>query len=286
MDNLPKSPAQLHFTVTRSTSWKRRLAFSLLWVPLAAFAAGPPPRLVTAGDGRVAFEVATIKPSRPGVEGNSVRVRGRRFESTNTSLSELIAFAYDLHAKQITEAPAWVVMDKYDLEGEAGGEGQPSEAEWREMVRRLIEERFKLSSHSDKKQLSVYVLSADGKGPRLTRSEGDPNGLPSISLGTGSITAINASMRDLAGVMQRTVLDRPVIDQTELSGRFDFSLTWTPDQSQFGGVSRGTESTINSASAPPGLATAMREQLGLRLGVTKTSVNVLVIDHVQRPSEN
>jgi uncharacterized protein (TIGR03435 family) len=123
-------------------------------------------------------------------------------------------------------------------------------------------------------------------GPKLTKSGGDPNGLPGISLEPGSITATNANMQDLAGVMQRAVLDRPVIDQTKITGRYDFTLNWTPDQSQFGGVGAGTAPSTNDANAQPSLATAMREQLGLKLDAIKAPVDVLAIDHVEFPSDN
>jgi uncharacterized protein (TIGR03435 family) len=201
-------------------------------------------------------------------------------------LSELIAFAYDLHPTQISAGPDWVETDKYDLTGQPGGEGQRTEMEWREMVRHLIEERFRLTVHFDRKQLSVYVLSAVAKGQKLTGSGGDRNGLPRIALEPGSITATNANMHDLAGVMQRAVLDRPVVDHTNITGRYDFTLSWTPDQSQFGGASARTPSVADNANAPPGLATAMQEQLGLKLDATKAPVEVLVIDHVERPSED
>jgi uncharacterized protein (TIGR03435 family) len=281
-----RSQARARFSVARAASLKLTLAFSLLLAPLTATAGGPLSSGTTAVDGSTNFAVATIKPSLPGAEGNAFRVRGRRFESTNTSLSELIAFAYDLYIGQITAAPAWVETDKYDLTGQPGGEGQPTEKEWREMVRHLIEERFKLTVHYDKKQLSVYVLSVARMSPKLTKSGADPNGLPAISLELGAITATNANMQDLAGVMQRAVLDRPVIDQTKFRGRYDFTLNWTPDQSQFGGVGAGTAPATNNANAPPSLATAMREQLGLKLDATKAPVHVLVIDHVERPSDN
>jgi uncharacterized protein (TIGR03435 family) len=80
------------------------------------------------------------------------------------------------------------------------------------------------------------------------------------------------------------VLDRPVVDQTGLPGRFDFSLVWTPDESQFGGM--GGRVPPPAGDAPPGLFTAIQEQLGLRLESTKSPVEVLVVDRVEKPSEN
>ena len=99
-------------------------------------------------------------------------------------------------------------------------------------------------------------------------------------------TATNATMGDFAGVLQAAVLDRPVVDQTGLQGRFDFPLKWTPDESQFGGMGMKIPPPSENADAPPGLFTAIQEQIGLKLESTKAPVEVLVIDHIEKPSEN
>jgi len=93
-------------------------------------------------------------------------------------------------------------------------------------------------------------------------------------------------MADFAGVMQTAVLDRPVVDQTGLPGRFDFELKWTPDEFQFGGLGVKVPPPSDSATAPPDLFNAMQEQLGLKLVSTKAAVEVLVIDRVEKPSAN
>jgi uncharacterized protein (TIGR03435 family) len=93
-------------------------------------------------------------------------------------------------------------------------------------------------------------------------------------------------MADFAGLMQEAVLDRPVLDQTGLNGRFDFTLKWTPDDSQFGGMGAKIPPPTDSANAPPALYTAIQEQIGLKLDATKAPAEVLVIDHVEKPSEN
>jgi len=97
------------------------------------------------------------------------------------------------------------------------------------------------------------------------------------------LPAQNANMSDFAGVLQ-IVLDRPVVDQTELAGRFDFELKWTPDESQFGG--RGGAGRRDDPEAPPDLFSAMQQQLGLQLKSVKAPAEVLVIDKVEKPSEN
>jgi uncharacterized protein (TIGR03435 family) len=93
-------------------------------------------------------------------------------------------------------------------------------------------------------------------------------------------------MEEFAGLMQSAVLDKPVIDQTGLAGRFDFTLKWTPDEFQFAGLGIKPPAPADNADAPPDLFTAMQQQLGLKLESTKAPADVLVIDHVEKPSEN
>ena len=93
----------------------------------------------------------------------------------------------------------------------------------------------------------------------------------------------NLTMVEFAQLLQSGILDRPVVDQTGLQGKYDFVLKWTPDQTQFGGR---FPASIDSADAPPGLYTAVQEQLGLRLAARKLPVEVMVIDRVEKPSPN
>jgi uncharacterized protein (TIGR03435 family) len=249
-----------------------------------AIPAVPAPLKPMAANANPAFEVATLKPSKPDALGRGFRVQGRQFSTLNTSLSDMISFAYGLHARQITGAPAWLEQDKYDVLGEPDTEGQPSGDQWKMMLQKMLADRFKLSFHRDKKELSVYaIVVADKIGPKLAKSESNGNTIPALIFrGLGNLPARNATMTEFANVMQSAVLDRPVVDQTGLSGRFDFTLIWTPDQSQFGG--RGVPAPTDDPNAPPGLFTAIQEQLGLKLDSTKAPVDVLVIDSVEHPT--
>jgi len=246
----------------------------------------PPPPKPMAADAVAEFEVATIKPSKPDQQGKGFLVRGRQFSTMNTSLSDLITFAYGIHAKQILSGPGWLETEKYDLAAKPNGEGQPNDKQWKAMIQKLLAERFKLAFHRDKKELGVYAIVVAKTGPKMTKSQGDPNGLPGLFFrGLGVLPAINATMADFAGVMQSAVLDRPVVDHTELTGRWDFTLTWTPDEFQFGGLGIKIPPPSKDATAPD-LFTAFQEQLGLKLESTKAPAEVLVIDHVEKPSEN
>jgi uncharacterized protein (TIGR03435 family) len=155
------------------------------------------------------------------------------------------------------------------------------------MVQKLLADRFQFGFHSDKRDLSVYVLSVTKSGSKMTKSQGDPNGLPALFFrNLGDLHVANATMADFAGLMQAAVLDRPVINQTELAGRYDFTLKWTPDDSQFSGMGAKIPPPTDNADAPPNLYTAIQEQIGLKLDATKGAAEVLVIDKVEKPSAN
>jgi uncharacterized protein (TIGR03435 family) len=247
----------------------------------------PAPPKPMAADAPAVFEVATIKPSDPNRPGRVFTVKGRQVMTINTTVSDLISFANDLQARQIIGAPEWVESEKYDVAGQLQGEGQPNQRQLKAMIRNLLEDRLKLSTHRESRVLPVYTLVVGETGPKLTKNDTNPNGLPSLLFrGFGVLPALNASMSDLAGVMQAAVLDRPVVDRTGLAGRFDFTLTWTPDESQFVGFGARVPPPSTDVSAPPGLFTAIQEQLGLKLERTKAPVDVLVVDRVEKPSEN
>jgi uncharacterized protein (TIGR03435 family) len=239
-----------------------------------------------AADANPTFEVATIKPSAPDSKQFGIIVRGGQLVTFSTTVNDIISFVYGLHPKQIEGAPEWVDQSKYDVQAKPDGDGQPSDKQWRTMLQKLLAERFKLTFHRDKKDLSAYVIVLADKnaGPKLTKSAQDPSALPGLGFrALGNMGATNATMADFAGLLQGMVLDRPVVDQTGLSERFDFRLLWTPDQSQFGGR---VPTATDDPNAPPGLFTAIQEQLGLKLDSKRTPVEVFVIDHVESPTEN
>jgi uncharacterized protein (TIGR03435 family) len=271
-------PNPLPLTLTRAT-------------PATEWTIPPPtPKLPPmAANANPSFEVATIKPSKPDDQRKAFIVQGRRFKIINQPLVQILCFSYDVQAKQLIDLPPWAETDKYDIDAEPDGEGAPSSKQWKSMLQKLVAERFKLTFHRDKRELSVYVLSVAKGGPKLTKSEGDPNGLPGLFFRgkLGDLGVRNANMADFTGLMQSAVLDRPVIDQTELTGRYDFTLVWTPDDSQFGGMGvKVPPPAADDGKAPPNLYTAIQEQIGLKLDATKAPADVMVVDHVEKPSEN
>jgi uncharacterized protein (TIGR03435 family) len=251
----------------------------------------PAPKLPPmSADANPSFEVATIKPSPPNRPGKGFGFPGDHFMTRNTNVNDLIAFAYGLHAKQIIDAPPWFDVDLYDIEAKPDTEGRPNQKQMQIMVQKLLTERFQLKFHHDKRELSVYVITAGEKGTKLTATTSGPNDPSAFFFrALGDLTVRNQSMAEFATWMQSGVMDKPVVDQTGLTGKYDFQLKWTPDESQFGQF-RGTGAVVpppsNDANAPPSLYTAIQEQLGLKMGPGKVPDDVIVIDHVEKPSEN
>jgi uncharacterized protein (TIGR03435 family) len=246
----------------------------------------PAPVAPMKADATPAFEVATIKPSRPNVPGKVFTMRGKEVLTVNTSVNDMIVFAYGLHPRQIVGGPSWMETDKFDITGQPDAAGRPNLPQFKIMVQKLLADRFQLTFHRDKKELSAYAITVTKSGPKLNKSEAGGN-LPTLGFPKlGMLPARNATIEEFAQIMQGSVLDRPVLDQTGITGRWDFTLTWTPDQSQFAGLGVTVPRPSDDPTAPPDVFTAFVQQLGLKLEATKAQVGVIVIDKVDKPSEN
>jgi uncharacterized protein (TIGR03435 family) len=250
--------------------------------------APPPPPKMMAADANPVFEVATIKPSDPNRPGKLFSIRGSEVLTVNTTVNDLIVFAYGVHVRQIIGAPGWVSSDKFDITGKPEGGALPNLNQFKIMIQKLLTDRFGLVFHHEKRELTVYALTVGKNGPKLTKSESTGTVPALLFRGLGNLPARNATMEEFAGVMQGAVLDRPVVDQTGLRGRFDFQLQWTPDETQFEAL-RGPgplPTPPEGAETHPDLFTAIQQQLGLKLESTKAPADVLVIDKVDKPSAN
>jgi uncharacterized protein (TIGR03435 family) len=244
----------------------------------------PEPNKVMPVDADPVLEVATIKPTDPSMitTNDSIGFQGRLFKVQNKTVEFLLTFAYGLQKQQLVGVPGWLSTDKYDVEGTPDVEGQPSIKQMQALVRKLLAERFHLETHWDKKEMSVYALTVTKAGPKMTKNLGDPNGLPNQNGGRDANGRVdkysNATMKDFAFILQ-FFLDKPVVDQTGLTGRFDFVLRWLPNDAS-------VASLADPATASPGMFTAVQEQLGLKIEAVRAPADVLVIDRVERPSEN
>ena len=207
-----------------------------------------------------------------------------RFRVVNLALRDLIQFAYGLPDSQILGGPAWLDSAMFDIEAKSDSlmDAQlhalpDEEARQRKqlMVRALLADRFQLKAHQETRQLPIYALAVAKAGPRFLPAK--VNGT-TIDTGRGHLHI--AGSDDTLGLLARElarVLGRVVVNRAGLSGRYDLSLRWTPDDAA---------AISPPADAPPGLFTAIQEQLGLKLESTKGQVPVIVIDGVEMPSAN
>jgi len=249
-----------------------------------------PPKRMPA-DAKPSFEVATIKPGQPGRQGKNIGFNGRHFVAVNFDVNDLLALSYGLHTAQIIGAPAWFNTELFDVDGVPDIEGIPSSKQTNLMMQKLLADRFQLKFHHEQRELPVYVLTAPKGATKLTKNAGSPEDPSAFYFrGFGDMTVANYTMADFCIWFQGSVMDKPVVDHTGLTDRYNFNLKWTPDDSQFaqfrsamGALPRGGTEDPN---APPSLYTAIQEQLGLKLTPMKTPVDVIVIDHVEEASAN
>jgi uncharacterized protein (TIGR03435 family) len=250
------------------------------------------------------FMVATIKPSDPNRAEDDGRIGfspGGSFDAKSQSLKELIEFVQDFGYydvdQRIVGGPKWLASARFDMEAKCDEETarafgkmtlkQQVHAE-QNMVQVLLVDRFKLRTHHEMRRLAVYALVQQKSGLKIKPSakagdkdEGGAEGSPGTWHGDGVTMAELSS--DLSALPE--VGGRIVSDKTGLKGRFDFTLKWTPDPTM-GAMPPGPDSGVKSDSAAPSLLTALQEQLGLKLEMTKEPVDVIVIDSAELPTPN
>jgi uncharacterized protein (TIGR03435 family) len=254
----------------------------------------------------LAFEVASIKLNRSSSGVPIIRPTGDGISATYVTLLDLIRDAYGttrFENDQIPGAPNWANSDRFDIEAkvddDAANDFHKVSLNQRGltldlMLQSLLASRFNLVVHKETKEGSVFALTVARKGPKLKPGTPIDLSLSGITTGTirmtgGTLIAQDVSMERLVYVLTLQ-MDRPIIDKTELKGRYDFTLEWAPDQGATPvfatlGESQQGNTPPPDATGPP-LFTALQQQLGLKLEPTKGPVEVLVIDHVERPSAN
>lgn len=268
--------------------------------------------------GKMAFEVASIHLADPNnfhppnfplsIDDSYTSVPGRF--TAEFPITVYIQFAYKLALSReqqealLAHLPQWVANDSFRIDAKA--EGKPTKDQMRLMMQALLTDRFKLKTHFEKRETLVYalILESPGKiGPKLKpHKEGPACDTPSLQLGEtfplecdvyamkratagGPLLGSRNTTLDLLSSMLMTVspLARPVNNQTGLSGRYDFTLEWAPDTFA---SAPSTSSTSQDVTEGPSFLSAIKEQLGLKLKATTAPVDTLIIDHIERPSEN
>ena len=260
------------------------------------------------------FDVVSIRPDNSG-DGPHILSRfinppdDGSFYATNVSLRVLLGLAYGLQNFQITGTPDWLNSVRYDI---AAKSDSPVNAELRKLdpdqrklakqriVQALLADRFQLKLHRSTKELPVYDLVVADGGAKLQPAIDTPGKMGSpdssdfkeqhfrgngLRVGLGQLSGQAVPLPLLATGLSNQV-GRVVVDRTGLKGLYDFTLQWMPDESRapLPGMGESGASSFNSSG--PSLFTAIQEQLGLKLESTKGPVEILVIDHIERPSAN
>jgi len=230
------------------------------------------------------FEVATIKPSDPAACcARTFGQNGRRFSTTNTNLKWMLQWAYSLHPKQIVGGPAWIDDDRFNITGVIEGTEPPTDRQWRVAVQKLLMDRFRIQLHHESREMSAYALVVARGGAKLKKSDGKyptrtgfGGAIGQTMFGSGQ----NVTIPQFFGEVQRLAVDRPIVDQTGLTGTFDITLQFTREDIGSLGMTQLPD------NAAPNLFDALQEQLGLKLEGMKAPVDVMVIDHAEKPSED
>ena len=230
-----------------------------------------------------AFDVATIKLTDPNFGGILIGFPGGSLSLRGFTIKDIIGYAYDLDNRQIFNVPKDIESIRYDVVGKPEKSGPPNVPEAKLMLQTLLADRYKLKFHRETRQMPIYVITVAKSGHKMkARTEGDGGAGTSMLFRGANVPGRNVSVATLAGGLQKLVLDRPVLDKTGLTGNFDFDLVWKPDAAQFGG--RGGQLPVDENL--PDIFTAIQEQLGLKLEAQTGPSEVIVVDSLEKASEN
>ena len=270
-------------------------ARSLIFVlPLLA-AAAVSAQVVKSDGPKPQFEVATVRPNGSGAANSSINVQpGGRLTATNQTLRNLIRNAFNRQPDQMVGGPDWIDSDRFDIvakvsDADLDAKGMMPAPQFMLRVQSLLEDRFRMITHWETRELPVYalVIATPGKlGPKLrahtggcdrARDAGPPApGTPPMNCGTRTNMTPTAGKVSGSGITMQTFArnlaggtGRNVVDKTALEGSYDLELEFTPDQSP--------------DTTGPSLFTAMQEQLGLKLDAQHAPVEVVVIDRLEKP---
>jgi uncharacterized protein (TIGR03435 family) len=257
------------------------------------------------------FEVASIKPDRSGDLRSMMETRPQGLKASDATAKKLIAYAYNVEEFQVSSGPSWVSSDKYYVQAKVEDSivvqlqklpDRQQEDQMRLMVQSLLADRFKLKVSHGTKELPIYALVIAKNGPKLQESKpGDTNpsawkrsggsGHASTPVGVTRWTDRGASMPNFADQLSRH-LRQTVLDRTGLKAKYTFTLEFADDRTRPAMLRASDDGDLRASNGPlpessgPSIFTALQEQLGLKLESTKGPVDIIVIDHIERPSEN
>jgi uncharacterized protein (TIGR03435 family) len=218
------------------------------------------------------FEVAAIKHSEADDSSSSSHFRNGRISIDNMSLKQIVMSAYNVQAFQLN-GPSWIETERYNIDAKA--ETKVEDKQLREMMQSMLADRFKLALHHEEKQWPGYAMVVAKSGLKIKPTEGEGSGM---NTNNTKLTAKHANMKRLADWASR-VLGQPVNDETGINDSFDFTLEFARER-------RRDADADSGASTLPSIFTAFTEQLGLKLESRKIPIDILIIDHIEKPTEN
>jgi uncharacterized protein (TIGR03435 family) len=226
------------------------------------------------------FEVASVKPARSGEERSLTQNPGARLTTSNATVRMLIMLAYQVMPDQISGGPNWLESDGFDIDAK-GKNPKATQALFRQMIQSLLADRFQLRVHRETKELPVYALVLAKNGTKLVEAKDDDSEVSMRIEGPGQLTGVKATMPMFATALSKA-LKRRVVDESGLKGAYNFKLQFVPDQKP----PRLGEDGSPPIGDGPSIFAALQEQLGLNLRASKGPIEILVIDHAERPTAN
>lgn len=229
-----------------------------------------------------AFDVTLIKPAaltNP-QRGISIARGNRSVAIYGLTTGELIQRIYAIQESQVAGGPPWMNSDRFDVAAKVETETPPSTDQLWLMLQRLLADRFALKFHRETKMRQGYALVPGKTGPKLAEATG---AVPNLTASRGQLQASKVSMSMFINFLSR-YLGRPIFDGTGLGGSYDFKMTWTPGETEQALPAGDNAAPVDSAVTS--IFSALQDQLGLKLESKTVPIEVFVIDHVERPSEN
>jgi uncharacterized protein (TIGR03435 family) len=259
----------------------------------------------TGGTDRPSFEVASIKPNNSG--DNRVMFRnagGGRVSIAGATVKMLIQNAFRVRDFQITGGPGWINSDRFDIEAKVENPAEMTMESYPLLLQGLLAERLHLKTHTEKKELPIYELVVGKDGSKLKNVPEPPRPVPgtppppppapggsmppgAFRIGRGEMMGSAIPFDNFIQTLS-SMLGRTVVNKTGFTGFFDLQMRWSPDPGETGpfGPVPGVTPPPPPDPTGPSIFTALQEQLGLRLESSKGPVDVLVIDSIEKPSEN
>jgi uncharacterized protein (TIGR03435 family) len=228
------------------------------------------------------FEVASVKLHEGPMYRLGVSTSGQRLTADCANVRGLVMFAYGVKNFQVIGTSPLLTKDedRWDIVARADGDKAPTRDEFRQMMQALLADRFQLKAHREMREMPVYALVAGKSGPKFKESDPDADPTSHYSL-KGRNNVINmprAAMTNVVDAAGDAFLDRPVVDKTGLTGTYNIKLTYTPNTR----ANRESDPDLSDIS----VFQAVEEQLGLKLEARKETVEIIVVDRVEKPSGN